>query len=211
VYDASDDPRALVEVTWTEVAEGELLMEEGADNGDPRNVTPSVLGRLDGVQVQGVLRGIGWNGSFDPPSLTADGCDDSDRSPGLDGDWSGDVDFLVVDIGEAEGALLCTHVILEDPDLGWDLLLYPLDACGLPLPPVRDPAGEVPLGFQRRGGAGGWKIPVEQGARYAVLLAGYDAAEPVAEYGYHLGAAVIPGAGGAELCPMLPIERGGAE
>lgn len=211
VFDAADDPRGLVDATWTEMNESALLAAEGADNGDPRNVTPTSLDALEGLQVAGSLRGIGWNSTFDAPTLQADGCDDASRSPGGDGDWSGDVDFVVVDVGEATNATLCAHVVMDDPDLGWDLLLYPLDACGLPRAPLTDPNGGGLLGLLSQGATGGWRAPVESGQRYGVLLAGYDAAEPVAEYDYHLGVALVTGAEGRELCPLLPVEQGGAE
>ena len=117
----------------------------------------------------------------------------------------------MVDVGEATNATLCAWVVMEDPDLGWDLLLYPLDSCGLPREPVPNAAGDGLLGFQLQGQTGGWRAPVESGKQYAILLAGYDAFEPIAEYDYHVGAAIVAGAEGRELCPLLPIEQGGAE
>ena len=208
VIGADEDPRALVQVAWTETTEDELAISDGADNGSPLEVRPTALASLEGVLVDGSLRGVGWNASFEPPPLSAEGCDDATRSPGEPGDWAGDVDFVVVEIdAEASGPVLCAEVALDQPDLGWDLLVYPLDDCGLPSAPLAAPTSagtDTPVGLGRAGATGGWKIPLDAGARYGVLLAGYDAPDPLAEVPYRLGVSVVPDAEGRELCPLLP-------
>jgi len=204
VIPASEDPRRTVDVTWDERTE-EDLVGDGGDNADPRVVTPVALTSMQGLAITGTLRGIGWNQTFEAPPLEGEGCDTRTRDPGQEGDWAGDVDFAVIDVDEA-GMVLCADVGFAEAELGWDLLVYPLDAdnCDLPEPPLSGPDGGV-LGLGRAGATGGWKLPVEEGRRYGVLLAGYSAPEPVAEYGYELGLSLVPAdERGTELCPRLP-------
>ena len=200
---ASEDPRSLVAVTWKQVTEADLA-PDGADNSDPREVVVEPLTSMNGLQVNGVLRGIGWNATFDAPPLEGEGCQTRTRSPGGEGDWAGDVDFAVIEVSEPD-MVLCADVAFPQADLGWDLLVYPLDAanCDLPQDPLQDRAGDV-LGLGFDGANGGWKVPVDQGARYGVLLAGYSAPEAVAEYRYNLGISLVPADGaGTELCPRV--------
>lgn len=203
VFDASEDPRAGVPMTWTEETE-DALSPGGADNADPRNVTPVPLESLQGLAVDGTLRGAGWNESFDAPPLEGEGCTASSRDVGRGGDWAGDVDFSVIEVVPG-GQVLCADVALTEPALGWDLLLFPLDTanCDLPTDPVSGPDGEL-LGFGRSGPTGGWKHPVEPGL-YGVLLAAYTGPDPVAETSYELGLSLVPSdERGTELCPRLP-------
>jgi hypothetical protein len=197
-----EDPAASVPVSWAFAAEPDLLVLPGADNGDPRASMVTPIVPLEGLVVDGVLRGIGFNADFAPPVLQAEGCDAAQRLPAGEGDWAGDVDFYRVDL--AEPAVLCASLSLPGEQLGWDLLLYPLDSCGLPQAPVE--VGDTPLGWNRSGRTGGWKSRVEAGS-WAVLLAGYSAPSPVAEYRYRVALSAVPtspAAPGSEICPSLP-------
>lgn len=204
VLDAADEPRGEVPVTFRTSTEDELT-PGGLDNADPRNVTVVELASLEGIAVTGSLRGVGWNDTFEPPALEGEGCSPASRDAGATGDWAGDVDFVVLEVTEP-GQVLCAELALTSADLGWDLLLYPLDEsnCGLPQAPVAGPDGE-PLGLTRGGSSGGWQVPVEPG-RYGLLIAGYSAPDALATYSYRAGASLVPGGDGRELCPLLPTQ-----
>lgn len=203
VIDAADDPRSTVPVDFETRTEASLA-PSGADNADPRNVETVSLAPLAGVEVTGDLRGIGWNETFEAPVLEGEGCTSSSHATGRAGDWAGDVDFVVIEV--TESGVLCADAAFDQAELGWDLLLYPLDPtnCDLPEPPLSGPEGE-PLGFGLGGPAAGWKTRIEPGL-YGVLLAGYASPDPLATYPYALGVSVVPPGDGRELCPRLPSQ-----
>jgi len=212
IAEPGQDPRDLIAIDWELTTESELLVRAGARNNNPANVRAVSLGVLTGVQVQASLDGVGWDSSFDPLTMSAT-CDgervEVPREPGRPGDWTGDLDFVRFDVdADAGEALLCARAAFGRDDIGFDLLLYELDACGLPGAPARadsDSADPI-LGADRAGPVDGWIAPVQAGRSYAVLTAGFLAPDPMATYPYHVGLAIVPAKGGGERCPYLPSE-----
>lgn len=211
IIDPSVDPRSLVEIDWEQVEGDELLVRAGANSSNPTNIVPRELGALQGVQVTSSLRGIGWDSSFEPLVMQAT-CGgepvEVPRDPGREGDWTGDVDFVRVDISaDSEPVSLCARALIggDHPDqIGFDLLLYPLDDCGLPAEPTL--LTEEPLGADRAGPVGEWRTPVAPGASYGVLIAGFTAPDALQTEPYTLGLSLVPQADGEVLCPYLPAE-----
>jgi hypothetical protein len=212
ILDPGTDPRDLVTIAWDEVAEADLLVQAGANNRNPTNVTPRDLALLQGLAVQGALDGVGWDSSFEPLTMSAT-CDgervEVPRDPGRPGDWTGDLDFVVIEVPPADGAadpLLCTRASFDRDDVGFDLLLYELDDCGLPAAPVAALDGEGPLGADRRGPVDGYLAPIRAGQRYGALIVGFNAPDALDSYPYLLGVSIVPSVGGGEVCPRLPGE-----
>jgi len=212
VIDAADDPAAAASdaIAWRRLpSEREVLKGDTGDNSDPRQVQVEVLGSLGGIEVAGELDGAGWNASFKPIEYDdGSGCTGS-LSTGRTGDWAGDLDFVVVEVAaEASDPVMCARVVQPVAELGWELVVYPLNECGLPLPPLQQDGEVVGLDLGRE--SGGWQIPVTAGARYGVLLAGYDpgpnAGDETKTFTYHVGVSVIIGDEGREICPALPAE-----
>ena len=125
-------------------------------------------------------------------------------SPSENGFYTGDVDTIAF---TAPAAALCVRgLVPEGERFGWDLLVFPIDACGVPGAPLADSAQAI-YGLDRGGVSYGYGVVVPAG-RYVVLWASYDPDEPAAVLGYEVGiSAVRPDAlGGIDLCPLLPGE-----
>jgi len=196
-------PGSLVDVDWTE------LTEPDPDPGDLPHASGHPSATLHagrGALLTGTLEGLGWSDEAVAETLTDDDCPGAEgrRSPLPQGDYLGDVDYLVVELPDA--ATLCAEVRLEVDHVGWDVIAWPIDACGIPGDPLQDATGGV-LGADLGGAGGGFGAVVEAG-RYAVTLAAYDPYDPEAELPYTLGVAAVPvgpdGRPGA--CPLLPTE-----
>ncbi len=136
---------------------------------------------------------------------------EGDRSPLAQGDYLGDVDIFVVET--AESGTLCATASIAVPDdgteRGWDLILYELDACSVPVSLVAG-ADDLPLGLGRAGPVVEWSHNVPALSRYAVLLAGFLPNDLDAPFPYELGITMVPAHpdGGPALCPFLPGELG---
>jgi hypothetical protein len=208
IVEPGEDPRDLLEIAWERATEEELLVRPGVNNRNPTNVVERSVQMLAGLEVAGTLEGIGWDSSFEPLTMSAT-CDgervEVPRDPGRPGDWTGDLDFVrFVVPADVPSPLLCARARFARDDIGFDLLLYPLDACGLPGAPI-SADGQV-LGADRRAPADGWSLPVSPGVSYGLLRVGFTAPEPLDSYPYPLGLSVVPSVGGGEVCPWLPSE-----
>lgn len=211
----NQDPRASVLVSWTPdasaaaVDEDDLLAEDAPqNNGNPANVTAlDALAPGQGHRVAGTLEGVGWNGSYTPDTLVGGECGTATVQLDEAGYWAGDIDFFVV---EAPAGTLCARALMDVP-VGFDLLVMPLDECGLPLEPLRGGSGLAGQGLG--GSADGMQVTLPEGGTFAVLFAGYDAEDPNGIVTYELGISLVDGASGPALCPYLPAEgrTGGSE
>lgn len=209
IVEPGQDPGALVEIAW-ELATEESLIDDGPNN-NPANLEPLTLGMLGGVQVAGALDGVGWDSSLEPLTLRAVDCTSGGeagpvpRDPGRPGDWTGDLDFIRFEVTPGErDPLLCARAHFGRDDIGFDLLLYELNDCGLPGAPVQ--LNSQVLGSDRAGPVDGWIAPVVAGRSYAVLTAGFLAPDAMGIYDYHVGLSIVPALGGGERCPYLPAE-----
>ncbi|TVQ93170.1 MAG: hypothetical protein EA397_05190 [Deltaproteobacteria bacterium] len=138
---------------------------------------------------------------------------DSEGSEGSEeylGDWVKDVDYYRFTVlgDEADTFKLCAQAMgpegAGDDRIGWDLLLYELDDCDLPGPPVERVEGGV-LGSSLASPYSEWAHGITPG-HYAIVIAGYVGPDQDDRYPYHLGLSLVPDMGGGELCPLLPTD-----
>ena len=188
-----DDPRDLYDIEW-------VAAEELPDNDTPVGLEHHGVTFQAARHYTGQLDGAGW--WDDAQSVVLDGgCGSSwDRSPLGAGDYTGDVDYVVVDV-EAPGTL-CGRLLVDPADYGWDLLLQPLDSCDVPSELVMGDDGQA-LGLGLGGPVGEWRAEVEAGP-YAILAAAYYPNDAEAVVSYELGVALIEGS--SPPCPLLPSE-----
>lgn len=209
---AGTDPRELFDLSWQDFDE----VEPNDSPVEAFSFTATEEERA--LNVTGTLTGIGWDNNKEQVVVDNPSCSSSTgvRSPLESGDYTHDVDFFVVTIGNP--ATLCARLavdetgVSDDEPFGWDLLLYPLDECLIPGDPVRFDADTV-LGLTGGGAVGGWGSAVGAGT-YGVMVAGYAPYGPEVEIPYQLGVSLVPNEpdGSAGLCPLLSGEAttGGA-
>lgn len=205
---ASTDPGSLVTIAWAPGLEG-----AGDDNDLPTGADVPLLDLAhgEGFLVRGTLDGLGWSDTTEPEQITSASCAGATgtRSPLQDGDYLGDVDFFLVDV--PVGSTLCARVMLDiDTTVGWDLVPFEADACGIPAEIPSDDLGE-PVGVDGGGVLGGWGIAATHD-RYAILFAGYHPNDGTAQVDYVVGVSVVAGGAGGRpgICPLLPDENAGA-
>lgn len=211
LVDAAVDPRSLFELEWGFSGEGEA--EGNEQPGAPTGAAYVSTARL----IEGTLEGIGWANGGEPRLIEGPECGSTGtRSPALDsGDYIGDVD--VFNITMLEDGHFCARLMIDEEsaieERGWDMLLFPLDACDVPLSPVTEQTGvggepPAPLGFSFGGSTIDWSHPVRTGESYAVLVAGFVPNDPDVVIPYQLGLSLIasPPDEREVLCPLLPSE-----
>lgn len=190
------DPETLVDVTWARQSEdGDWRLPGG---GLPMSVR-------EGWIIEGTLEGIGWWDDGDDPLVVSTTCDaEAEVGAGGPGGWIGDYDAVVVESSEGT---LCARARVEADDVGWDLLLVPIDDCGLPAAAVLD--GDQALGVDLGGPSDGWSAPITAG-RWAVVLAGYFPNDVTRQVTFFLDLALVPTPpdGAAAVCPAAA--EGGA-
>jgi hypothetical protein len=200
---STTDPRSLFEIAWTEFAEdasGDFALET-------TSLADAVadLALDGGLRLRGQWTGSGWDPAITAPAVEDPACASRGRwSPGEKGFYTGDIDAIAFD---APAAALCVRALVPDGAFfGWDLLVFPVDACGVPGAPLAD-ANQAIYGLDRGGISYGYGVVVPSG-RYVVQWASYDPDDPGAVLGYEVGiSAVRPDAdGGIDLCPLLPGE-----
>lgn len=185
----------LVEVEW---------IERGASepDADPTALVSTEIGVGQGLLAAGTLEGLGWSDAASSPVIESEECGSSGNLGPGEGYYTYDIDLLLVEPGEG---VLCARALFDAPDLGWDLLIHPVDSCGVPSGPVL--AGDRVLGMDLGGQTAGWSAPLAPG-RYALSLAGYDPLDKERMPAYQLGVALIPEVPGeSPICPMLPAEH----
>lgn len=197
-------PGSLVTVTWSRVEEPD---PDPGDDPTADGLPSAALSLGEGLLLGGALGGLGWSDEAVPTPLEDEACPGARgvRAPLPSGDYLGDVDVVLVDVPER--ATLCARLEIVDADaVGWDLVAFPVDACGIPGAALQDDRG-APLGADQGGPEGGWGAKVPAG-RYAVLLGAYDPYDPEARLPYALGVSVVPRGpdGQAGVCPLLPSE-----
>ena len=193
---ASDDLSGEVEVTWNQAAETLNANDYTLDLPDQWALELGV-----GIWVSGALEGSGYANET-PELLDMKGCDYSPtiRSPYADGDYTGDVDVHIVSVPEA--GYLCVDM-QTDADAVFDLLLFPLDACGLPGQPINGPSG-YPIGIDQQEGTARWEHPVEPGA-YAVQAAAWKPDSSSRNLPYTLALSLMDSNPADQVrCPMMP-------
>jgi hypothetical protein len=188
------DPATLFDVAWSD-----LVAVEPDDLAGLPGAAEGALALGAGLVVTGELAGIGYDLSAVSDAPSAPGCGTaSPRSP-VEGDYTGDVDHVVVD---ADEGTLCVHVALDAAtDVAFDALLRRLDDCGLPGPAV-EARGEV-LGMDGVGGSADWHHFASAG-RYAIQLAGWDPADDGRFVPWTMHVSLVDSkAGDDALCPAV--------
>lgn len=208
--DATIDPRdALWDVIhW--VTEG----PEIEVNDHP----PSEGIRLDaftGWIREGSLDGWGWDAASDYRMDPDPECGHDPAFPPQDhGYYAGDIDWYGV-IASESGTLCATvRFDLDDSDPGrrYDLMLYRIDDCGIPIEPARlddIPEGldEAPvLGYPLGDTEGSWGTPVWGTENLGVVLAGWAPEDEDADIHYTLAVSLVntTDSAGASICPRIP-------
>lgn len=196
---AGADPGDLVDLTWTVQSEG--AVDNDQPNASGLSAQPIVRGA--GVVFEGSLDGVGWADALVPLPLSDNNCPGTvgTRSPLAAGDYSGDVDFLVIRV--TEGGTLCAAAEVDADSVGWDLAPQSLDPCGTPLGVLLDD-GE-PVGVDLGGQAGGWALNVGPGT-YGLGFAGYAPNDESLVLAYRVAVAMVrPASDGSEgVCPTHP-------
>jgi hypothetical protein len=184
------DPRGSIEVDLADVVAtpttqppGELLPE---------------LSLGEGFVLAGVLEGIGWNDVAEPAELFDEDCGTTgSRSPGLvPGDWAADVHAYAVTTRVA--GRLCATLSAGDTNTGFDLLLWEVDACGIPVA-LREADGTA-IGLGQVGPTVEWSTSVASGDRFSLLVAGYAPNRLQTPTPYDLTVSLVPD---GTLCPSV--------
>ena len=154
-------------------------------NGD--GVVGVTLGGSAGARMPGVLRGIGWQPDEPPEQALDPACPEAGGPLSISqlGYYIGDVDFWAVET--AVSGLVCFSASTDSVDVGWDLVAWRLDDCGLPVELVSDEQG--PLGRDLGGRSGQWETVLEAG-NYGVAIAGYAPDDVVRDVPYTLSVAL---------------------
>jgi hypothetical protein len=177
------DLSAFVDVAWIQGTETSNANDYGFESPDEWVLTVGA-----GVWLQGKLDGTGYaNGT--PERLDQDGCAFAPtiRSPYTDGDYTGDVDVQVLQL--AEEGTLCVDVA-TDSDVIFDVLLFPLDACGFPGQPLNSASG-YPLGIDSQDGTGHWEQELSAGT-YGVQTAAWRPDDEARLVPYEITLALMP-------------------
>lgn len=202
------DPRERVDVDWRSP------VQESGENDQPGLDLQSFSPTLQtGDVVEGAIDGFLWGDTAIPELIEApDGvmCEFTEgvRSPGS-GDYLGDVDFYLVSF--AEDATLCAEARFPQDLDGriWDLLLMPIDDCGVPGQPYIQ--GDAPLGFSLSEQQAFWsqRVPPGQyvlglgGASYAGSQFDFNASRT---YSLSISAVSNNPDGSEGLCPLPGFE-----
>lgn len=199
---SSTDPGALIVVSWA------MHDTEPSPNDLPADAEVQLtLGANHGALFAGALDGVGWSDDAAPEPIVSEACGSTgDRSPLEHGDYIGDVDFFPLTVDVEGEALLCAEARFGDDSHGWDLLLFPLDPCGVPGEPIE--ADDLVLGLGLGGESAGWAQVVAAGS-YAVMLASYYPNDLDASPHYVLAMSVVaPDPDGSDsVCPTAPFDE----
>ena len=144
-----------------------------------------------------MLHGIGWDPQGLPPRAEDPACPDTGGpvTPTETGAYLADVDFWKVSL--AEDGHLCLGATTDSEDVGWDLVAWQLDSCGLPIAPW---ASETTvLGSSLGGVADSWGAPAGAGD-LAVGFAAYYPDDEGRDVHYTLSVALVRD----EACPAPP-------
>ena len=183
LLEVDGDLSSLVDVAWVKGTESSNPNDYASESPDEWVMT---LGA--GVWLQGALDGAGYAKVL-PERLDQEGCAFAPtiRSPYLDGDYTGDVDVQVLHVA-TEGTL-CVDMA-TDSDVIFDVLLFPLDACGLPGQPLNSAWG-YPLGIDSQNGTGHWEQDIAPGS-YAVQTAAWRPDDEARMIPYEITLAMMP-------------------
>lgn len=193
---SSDDLSGEVDVNWNQAAETLNANDYTLELPDQWSLE---LGA--GIWLAGTLEGTGYANDA-PELLDQEGCAYAPtiRSPYADGDYTGDVDVHIVTV--AESGFLCVDMQTDD-DVVFDLLLFPLDACGLPGQPITGPSG-YPLGIDQQGGSAHWEHAVDPGS-YAIQGAAWKPDDPARTLAYTLALSLMDSSPMDQVrCPVMP-------
>jgi hypothetical protein len=153
------------------------------------------------------LEGVGWNLHGDAFGVNGESCGSLGyfAPPGVDGAYTGDVDLITLDVDVA-GWLCLSADTRGDTDIGWDILLFPVDACDVPGNPIEADGTLVGLG---REGPVDLLVPVSGGRRYVLMVAGFrDLADADGNselvVPYRVGVTLFGGETAPYACPLLP-------
>lgn len=163
VVPADEDPRDGVTLEW-------ISSDVAPDTLPPGGTLPALtVGK--GVRVTGTLSGIGWHDEAVPELLSGGDCASTGRrTPPVDGDWIGDVHAR--QLQTSGSGRLCATFEGGDGQQGFDILLWRLDACGVPSELVMDDDG-TPIGLTQAGPYIDWSVVVDGERDFSVLVAGF--------------------------------------
>lgn len=187
------DPRSAIEISWQSTPSADVDQPPGLDLG--------ALAPESGLLVAGELLGAGWSDGAMPVQLSSAACGSSGTRAPIAGDYRADVD--VVGFVVPDGGTLCVSAGVGASDLGFDLLLFEIDACGVPVRLVEGDDGS-PLGFGGVGPSIRWSANVDGPSTWAVLLAGYAPNDDTTSFPYELGISLREAHDA--LCPLRPGE-----
>jgi hypothetical protein len=204
---SSIDPRTLIELDWLERGESE-------PNDQPNEGNSASFEFGSAYIISAVLEGVGWSTVAIPTELSDPECASTGvRSP-IEGDYLADVD--VYEVQTLQTGTLCATLevdldALQDPTecdeygYGGDLLVFELDACGIPGAPLTNARGDI-LGFGIGGPRAEWGVNVSELKAYAILVGGFCPNAPETPVAYQLGISMVPPKpdGSPALCPLLP-------
>ncbi|MFZ5478379.1 MAG: hypothetical protein ACOZNI_16545 [Myxococcota bacterium] len=194
---AGEEPPADDTVTWTE-----LGTREDRYDDDPRDLPAEdleVLAVDEGNALHGRATGSGWD--FEATAERPADCGSPSGFPSeAEGDYVGDVDWRVVTVSEP-GAL-CSELVYADGETRGDVLLYTLDACGIPDEPVRDADGDV-VGFGDEDARNRWWVEVAEPATFGVVAAAWAPDDETRALRYLWGLSLVqpPLEGKEARCP----------
>lgn len=184
-----EDPATRVEVSWTERV-------PGANEPLPPGLALEPLDPGEGRILRGTLVGTGYNDLGVPETVEGEDCGSTGTRAPVDGDYLGDTHAFALDLPAS--AALCVGVGAGDEDLGLDLLLWRVDACGVPTSLVSSTDDEV-LGLGGAGPTLSWRHRLDVDAeRYSLMLGAYLPNDRDREVPYTLSIAVVPP---ESLCP----------
>ena len=197
----------MIELAWNQRTEAE-------PNDQPNEGNSASFEQGSAFMMSGVLEGIGWSTASEAAVLTDDACGATGSRSPIEGDYLADVD--VYEVQALEEGTLCARLEVDfatltdmsecdDYGYGGDLLLFELDECGIPGPPLPNARGDM-LGFGVGGAVAEWAFNVEESRAYAILVGGFCPNAPEVPVGYRLGISMMPPNpdGSPALCPLLP-------
>lgn len=193
---AGTEPDLTPDVAWEHLS----ARGDGEDDA-PRDAPVEALAEGAGNVVHGLATGSGWD--FEGVAERPADCGAASGFPSeASGAYLGDVDWRVVDVPAA--GVLCSSFLYLDGVTRPDVLVYELDACGVPGAALRDAEGLV-IGFGGEEGENRWSLLVEGPRRLALPAVGWAPDDPEASLRYLWGLSLLaaPDDGATVRCPSV--------
>ena len=193
---ADGDIRLLYDIEWSSAYSEE-------PDGRPDMTQTIALTKGLGVTWMGNIEGVGWADDGNPSLIKSDDCmSEGAVHPLESGDYLGDLDYLLIDL--AEEGTICARTETDGESIGYDLLLFPVDACDVPDTALMLPGFTEYLGLGLGGVLAEWSIFAPAG-RYAVSLAGYYPNDLELTLDYTVSLSIVTG-NGAQVKTPCPFD-----